>query len=326
MAAISLLVDLWRKNPTFTTKTFHSNAHLLSSPTFGLSTALATATASSFLSGGGRSVAYADAGADFGGDYLSKLQGVSGTIFMNDYLKYNTKVYPIELKPLLSAFYPTAFATTALRSFLLFYLPLVEEASRREDDDDDFPEEPPEQPDYVIAFKKSVKQIIRETTVVTTRRVLERVASHHVSQRAAWKLVKDVPKSAKRKALRGMLPSEYFFCVCRTTFRGHLLAVAASWLVQVGIDVYRCFSKWTIKAEAVDKAAELKLLGKRVTGITIMCSSALVFASIGAGIGATLVHPSWGTIIGGAAGDIAGPVIAVLVFDKVLHIKLRLSP
>ncbi|WMV26025.1 hypothetical protein MTR67_019410 [Solanum verrucosum] len=59
-----------------------------------------------------------------------------------------------------------------------------------------------------------------DTAVVTTRRVLERLAVHYVSQRMAWKLLKDVPKSAARKAQRGM-PSMIYFCsVTKTTCRG----------------------------------------------------------------------------------------------------------
>ncbi|KAK7837849.1 hypothetical protein CFP56_020693, partial [Quercus suber] len=126
------------------------------------------------------------------------------------------------------------------------------------------------------------------TTVVTTRRVLERIAVHYVSQRMAWKLLKDVPKSAVRKAARRMPTYVYFYCVSRTTLRGHFLGVAASWLVQVGIEVYRYFSSIIKEGkDDFDREEKAKLLGKKVSCATVRCSASLVFASIGAGIGAT---------------------------------------
>lgn len=52
------------------------------------------------------------------------------------------------------------------------------------------------------------------------------------------------------------------------------------------------------ESNKVDKSEEAKLLGKKVSGVTIRCGASLVFASIGAGIGATLVRPSVGQWIG----------------------------
>ncbi|KAG6727404.1 hypothetical protein I3842_02G127200 [Carya illinoinensis] len=220
----------------------------------------------------------------------------------------------------------TPFASRALfGSFLMFYLPLLEPHSTTEDDDDEFLQDTREEShvDLVIPFKKSMKQIIRETTVVTTRRVLERIVVHYVSQRMAWKLLKDVPKSAVRKSARRMPTLVYFFSVSRTTFRGHFLGVAASWLVQVGIEIYRYFGS-TIEEENddLDKAERVKVLGKKVAGATVRCSAALVFASIGAGIGATLLRPSAGQWIGCAVGDLAGPIIVSVCLEKVLHVEL----
>lgn len=77
--------------------------------------------------------------------------------------------------------------------------------------------------------------------------------------------------------------------------------MAASLLVQVGIEIYRFCSRITKSGEEsdnVDKFKQAKLLGKRVTGITIRCGASLVFASIGAGIGATMIRPSYGQWIG----------------------------
>lgn len=335
MAGIALLLDLLRKNPSWSsTQTLHS--HGLFSATVAASAAAAsvaarTPFASRFLFGNGISVSYCDAaavGADWNEDYMSNIRSASGNIFQHDSLQYSTKEYKIELKPLFSAFGLKNFALTSLRSFLTFYLPLLEPHAEIDEDDDDFLKDAPEEKhlDLVVPFKKSVKQIIRETTVVTTRRVLERLAVQYVSQRMAWKLLKDVPKSAMRKAERGMPTFVYFVSVSRTTFRGQLLGAVATWLVQVGIEMYRYFScifnSKEDEIDKVDKAEQARVLGKKVSGASIRCGASLVFASIGAGIGATLIRPSLGQWIGCAIGDFAGPVIVTICFEKVLHVDL----
>lgn len=81
---------------------------------------------------------------------------------------------------------------------------------------------------------------------------------------------------------------------------GHALGVAASWLVQVGIEIYRYISA-KIKSkedDIVDETEKVILLKKKIAGATLRCSASLVFASIGAGIGATLFRPSAGQWIG----------------------------
>ncbi|KAF8409718.1 hypothetical protein HHK36_005797 [Tetracentron sinense] len=340
MAGIALLLDLLRKNPSLSTQSLHSYG--LFSATVAASAAAASVAAgkpfaSRVLFGyvafnliildGAISVALCDASAEWTEDYISTLPSASGNIFQHDSMKYGIKNYKIELKPLFSAFGLRSFAMTSLRSFLMFYLPLLEPRSNIEDDEDDFLLGAPEEHhvDLIVPLKKSLKQIVRETTVVTTRRVLERLAVHYVSQRMAWKLLKDVPKSARRKAGREMPTLVYFYSVSRTTFRAHLLGVAASWLVQVGIEIHRCFtSTFCTKEELdkVDKAKQFRLLVKKVSSATARCGASLVFASIGAGIGATLFHPSAGQWIGCAVGDLAGPIIVSVCFEKVLHVDL----
>lgn len=327
MAGIAIVLDLLRKNPSWSGQTLHSSALFsasLAASTAAASVAASTPFASRALFGNfGRSIAYCDTGvASTDEDYISSIRNVSGNIFQLDSRQYSTKEYIIELKPIFSAFGLKPFAMTSLRSFLLFYLPLLEPRSNVEEDDDDFPQDTPEEHrvDLVVPFKKSVKQIVRETTVVTTRRVLERLAVHYVSHRMAWKLLKDVPRSAARKAGRGMPTLVYFFSVSKTTFRGHLLGVAASWLVQVGIDIYRYFNE-IFKAEndKVVRAEKARVLGKKVSCTTARCGAALVFASVGAGIGATLLPPSTGQWIGCVLGDFAGPVILSFCCEKVFH-------
>ncbi|CAN4109682.1 unnamed protein product [Withania somnifera] len=211
-------------------------------------------------------------------------------------------------------------ALTSLRSFLLFYLPLLEpHATNMEDEDDeDFltDTEKDQRVDLATPFKKSVKQIGRETAVVTTRRVLERLAVHYVSQRMAWKLLKDVPKSAARKAQRGMSSVTYFCSVTRTTCRGHFLGVLAAWFVQIGIDIWRYF-KSNQDDDIFDR--KIQLLGRKISVVTVKCGASLVFASIGAGIGAMMLRPTTGQWVGCAIGDVAGPFIVTFCFDKVLQ-------
>ncbi|TYG37760.1 hypothetical protein E1A91_D13G160300v1 [Gossypium mustelinum] len=335
MAGIAILLDLYRKNPSFCSQqSFHSSGFFSASAAAASAAATVVAGtpfASRFLFGNPK-VSHCDAAAAFPEDYISNVQRLSEDIvknvknLKNDALKYAVKEYKVELKPLYSAFELRPFAMTTLRSFLMFYLPLLEPATNVEEDDEDFLQDTPKElhVDLVVPFKKSVKQIIRETTVVTTRRVLERLAVIYVSQRMAWKLLKDVPKSAVRKSQRGLPTTVYFFRVSRTTFRGHLLGVVAAALVQTGIEIYRCFCRKTNSEESdeVNLTEQTKLLGKKISGITIRCGASLIFASIGAGIGAVLFRPSVGQWIGCAAGDLAGPIIVSVCLEKAFHVNL----
>lgn len=328
MAGIAILLDLLRKNPSFTGQTLHSyggfSAKLATSAAAASVAASYPFAARAFFGNGAARVAFCDAGTGFSEDYISSIQSESIVNFQYDSLKHSTKQYNLELKPLFSAFMWRNLALTSLRSFLLFYLPLLEPRTNMEDaDDEDFLQDTEEdrRVDLVIPFKKSVKQIGRETAVITTRRILERLAVHYVSQRMAWKLLKDVPKSAARKAQRGMPSVIYFYSVTKTTCRGHFLGVLASWFVQVGIDIWRFF-KSKQDDDTLDTSEKVKLLGRKISIITVRCSASLVFASIGAGIGAMMIRPTTGQWIGCALGDVAGPVIVAFCFDKVLHMEL----
>nr|AFK41184.1 unknown [Medicago truncatula] len=326
MAGIAILVDLWRKN--------HNSAFQSSA-----SSSAAVAAAASFAAGTtfasraffGIPVAYCDAGATVSEDLISTIQSASERIYNYDAERFNTKTYNVQPKPLFSAFELRSLAMTSIRSFLMHYLPLLEPRAQIEDLDDLFEEEQPEhRVDLVVPFKKSVKQIIRETSVVTTRRILERITVHYVSERMAWKLLKDVPRSATRKAARNMPSYVYFFSVGRTTFRGHMLGVAASWVVQVGMELYRFFRSIfnandedsNVDTTKQDTTKQVQLLGQKVALTSIRCGSSLVFASIGAGIGATLVRPSLGQWIGCAAGDLVGPIIVAFCADKAFQVAL----
>ncbi|GJT77598.1 hypothetical protein Tco_1044323 [Tanacetum coccineum] len=169
--------------------------------------------------------------------------------------------------------------------------------------------------DLIEPFKKSVKQILCETGVVTTRRFLERFVVHHFPQRAVWKLLKDVPKSALLQ-INQLDANLHFtpFVLAGTTIR-----VAPTSCV-------RDITKSKNEGEDVDivvyKGEQVKVLGKRVCGVTVRCGASLVFASIGAGISATLLRPKTGQSLGCLLGDMVGPIIVSFCFANVPYLEL----
>ncbi|KAF8095285.1 hypothetical protein N665_0338s0038 [Sinapis alba] len=331
MAGIAIVLDLLKKSHN--THRLHSSS-LSSASVVASATAAASAPfASRFLFGSFEPrVAYCDAAAAAGidDDYLAAIRRMSADALQLQPPAYipTSKVYSIQPKPLFSAFEFRALAMTTVRSLLMFYLPLLEPKPASEDDDDfldNAPEEEQRRVDLIVPLKKSAKQIARETTVVTTRRVLERLAISYVSQRMAWKLLKDVPQSTLRKAGRGWPTHVYIYKVSQTTLRGHFLGIAASWTVQVGIEIYRCVFLY-VKPEEEEEEGEqvviseqVKDLGKKVVGITVRCGASLVFAAIGAGICSCLIRPSMGQWIGCALGDLAGPMVVSICLQKTLQ-------
>lgn len=335
MSGIAVILDLLRKNPNF-----YSTHSLHSFGSFSAKVAVSGAAASVLASypfgfraflGSNNRVAYCDAAATWNEDHISKDHDehrfedldIPKHVFEH-YSLYNGKVYNVDLKPLSSAFHPRTFALTVLRSFLMYYLPLLEPRTALEDDDEDFLDDNVEDKRYDLVgpFYKSVNQIMRESAVITTRRVLEKLAVSYLSQRWAWKLLKDARKSALRKAQRGFPSTVYISAVTKTTFRAHCLGVAASWIVQVGVDIYKTLSRLFNSKEDIEevkKAEEIQLLVGKIYAVTLKCSASLVFAAIGAGVGASCIHASYGQWIGCAAGDLAGPVFVALCFDKLIH-------
>ncbi|KAF8051338.1 hypothetical protein N665_1744s0010 [Sinapis alba] len=325
MAGIAIVLDLLKKSHN--KHTFHSSSSLSSAAALS---AVATAPfASRFLFGSFEPrVAYCDAAAALDDDYLAAIRKMSADALQFEPPTYipSSKVYNIQPKPLFSAFEFRALAMTTVRSLLMFYLPLLEPKPASEDDDDFLNNAAEERrADLIVPLKKSVKQIARETTVVTTRRVLERLAISYVSQRMAWKLLKDVPQSTLRKAGRGWSTHVYIYKVSQTTLRGHFLGIAASWTVQVGIEIYRCVVRYVKPKpeeegeEQVEIAEQAKDLGNKVVGITVRCGASLVFAAIGAGICSCLMRPSTGQWIGCALGDLAGPMVVSICLQKTLQ-------
>lgn len=318
MAGIALLLDLAKRNPSLSSSAKSIHAHTLISAAAAASAAAVSFTAglplsSRFLFGdGGFTIAYCDAGATAVWDSTNGLQSSTH----KGSLGLTTKEYILDVKPLFSAFQPKNLAMTSLRSFLLFYLPLLEPRAPTAEEDDVEPSESERPVDLVTPFQNSIKQILRETAVVTTRRVLERVVVHHVSRRTAWKLLKDASRSARRKAARGMPTILYVYGVGKTTIKAQLLGVAASWVVQAIIDVYRCFiRKSDDEIEELEFNEKFRQFRTKMHTTTLKCGASLVLASVGAGVGA-LIYPSHGQWIGCTIGDFAGPIGTLLIIEK----------
>ncbi|XP_010443200.1 PREDICTED: uncharacterized protein LOC104726109 [Camelina sativa] len=326
MAGIAIVLDLLKKSKS-NQHSFHSSS-ICSASAAAVSAAATAPFASRFLFGSFEPrVAYCDAAAGIDDDYLGAIRKISADVLQREPRAYisTSKEYNIQPKPLFSAFEVRALAMTTVRSLLMFYLPLLEPKTASEDDDDFLNNDAEEsrRPDLIVPLKKSAKQIARETTVVTTRRLLERLAMSYVSQRMAWKLLKDVPQSALRKAQRGLPTHVYIFKVSQTTLRGHFLGIAASWAVQVGIEIYRCVFPNVKPVGEEEKQVviteQAKDLGNKVVGITVRCGASLLFAAIGAGICSCLIRPSTGQWIGCALGDLAGPIVVSVCLQKTLQ-------
>ncbi|KAK8962113.1 hypothetical protein KSP40_PGU021167 [Platanthera guangdongensis] len=185
MAGLAILLDLLKR-----TQGSPSSSAALSIHSHGLFTAGAAASAAAVYiaaskpfivptvaprtrlgqvgpSDGGIPVAYCDAGeaATWDGNFIPKIHREIEKVLNTESIKYKCKQYPIEIRPLFSAFQFRSLALTSLRSFLLSYLPILEPRPPVEDDDDDdLMQDTSEERhvDLVVPFKNSVKQIVRE--------------------------------------------------------------------------------------------------------------------------------------------------------------------
>lgn len=239
---------------------------------------------------------------------------------------YANKSYHVTLKPIYSAFYPWALSLTVLRALAVNFQSVMETYLSRlqeDEEEDEFDEEEPVPIDIEGALKGSGWTIARELTVITTRRLLERFVVRRVSRRTAWKLLKDLPSSSTRKAGRLLPKMELLTGVTKTTFRGQLLGIAASWLVQLLIDIYsyiRALYRRRRKMQTgidyhVEKE-ELAFFLRKTVGNTLKCGAALALSSVGAGIGVVLIRPSWGQRFGCMAGEFAGVMGMSYLIDR----------
>lgn len=114
-------------------------------------------------------VAYCDAGPTWDEDHITEgheehIYNIPKYDFEPESFSYAGKVYNTELKSLFSAFHPKTFAITALRSFSMYYLPLLEPRAALEDDDEDFlADNSEDRPlDLITPFHKAVRQTLSE--------------------------------------------------------------------------------------------------------------------------------------------------------------------
>ena len=86
------------------------------------------------------------------------------------------------------------------------------------------------------------------------------------------------------------------------------MAIAASWLVQLIFDIYKCVRNIHRRKRKLEEGntkgcyeievEEIVILWRKVVGNTLKCGASLALASVGAGAGATLVRPALGQWIG----------------------------
>ncbi|CAI8611665.1 unnamed protein product [Vicia faba] len=320
MVGITLLVDLWRKKQSFNMAHSYPSSCLFSASATAATMSVGASFASSDFFGFRAPIAYSDSGVlAVSDDYLSGVRISPGKYFYHDTLKYSPKGYNFELKPLWSAFELRSFALISLRSFLMFYLPLLEPHANMEQDYDNFMQDKHDEllSKLAVPFKKSLLQIVREVTIVTTRRILERLTFRYASRKVAWRLLKDVSASTVRKAERRMPTYMYMLSVSKATLRGHSIGVAASWIVQVGVRIFQFFKTKSINEDgSINKAERNRIFKEKIYIATLKCNASLAFAAIGGGIGATLCRPSVGQWIGCVVGDLTGPVIVAVVANK----------
>lgn len=252
------------------------------------------------------------------------------TILKDDGIQYADKPYEISLKSIYSAFYPWQLSLTVSRALLVNFQPIVEALASQwktqDEDEDEFEEEEElARIDYRGALVGTGWTVLRELTVVTTRRLLERFVVRHVSKRTAWKLLKDIPLSSQRKAGRRLLTSELLIAVTKTTFRAQLLGIAAGWLVQLLVDIFFCIRALyrrrrklpagsTVWFSQIERE-ELVFLIRKTVGNTLKCGASLLLASIGSGLGVVLISSNWGQRIGCALGELLGGVAMSHVID-----------
>ncbi|GJN34913.1 hypothetical protein PR202_gb23622 [Eleusine coracana subsp. coracana] len=119
-----------------------------------------------FWSFPGLTIAHCDAGATAGwngspdliNDLNNKIHDSIRSARKEDF-EFQAKEYPSELKPLFSAFGLKNFSVLTLRSFLLYYLPLIQPQPDNDDDEDDndlLQDNPEEKPvDLITPFQNS---------------------------------------------------------------------------------------------------------------------------------------------------------------------------
>ncbi|GAQ84735.1 hypothetical protein KFL_002030170 [Klebsormidium nitens] len=225
-------------------------------------------------------------------------------------LFYAYKHHEIKIEPLNAVFKGRNFLYLVLRNLLQSIGPFVEYWKKQveeenaivdSDDEDEVQRErmgPP--PNMEEQMEKCWRAILRELAVGATKKVLAFWAVEHMERRTAWKLTKDLNASAVRKSGRGLGRLSTSWRMFATASRGYLLFLAASWLVQFGVDAYDCY-------HYADQRQGLCVLAKRMKRNTLRNLVYLVAFALGASVG-TFLWPGKGTLVGTVLGPLAGEV------------------
>eukprot|EP00897_Mesotaenium_endlicherianum_P000422 jgi/Mesen1/10380/ME000081S09768 len=237
------------------------------------------------------------------------------------------KVYYIKIKPIFSIFTPKVILISAIRALLLNYLPVLEAYLQPDEEyDEDYELDSSRAPDFVRPAPDlirpawgTLKTMVREISVMTMRRLLEKYLLKYLPARWVWKLTKDTLESTQRKSRRGIGAVLLFVTVARSQFRGHIIQCLAGWLIQLKIDIFRCVRSYRRRKERTPRAqkllqGELVRLGKRVTGHTVKTVGALACGSLCSALGA-LIWVKQGPWIGFVIGDAAGPFLVGYFID-----------
>jgi len=249
------------------------------------------------------------------------------------------KVYPNEYKSIAFAIFPKNLIITAVRCMALSLAPVVEQylkaldEAERNDDGQDGNVFPP-LPNLKPATVKTAYSILRMTTVMTTRRIMERLLSLGCSERMMWKLMKDIPKSAQRKASNPLLESSRAVSrgcrMARTAVRGYAVVVGADFVVNQCIlttklvtEVNKLSASTTLSAEAKKAEGRKKWnwLFRQTVYSTSKAIGSLTFLSLACGI-VVLIRPKnsptwayWITFAGMSIGDLVGDHIVTTCLE-----------
>lgn len=131
----------------------------------------------------------------------------------------SAKVYDATPRPVTGVLAPVSLGAVAAKGVALHMAPVIERyctdveqwAIRREEqelhnqgDAHAEPEPMPAFPNLKPALQKAQSSACKDVLVQSTRRLLERAAAALLLPRSAWKLLKDAPRSCRRKAERAL--------------------------------------------------------------------------------------------------------------------------
>ena len=235
------------------------------------------------------------------------------------------KVYVFDTEPqLLAAFDSRALLRTIIKGFVLgFHRPVtlwfkqVEETLEREEESGE--REPLPEFHLVPPLRSSVLMCARDVVVRSLKEAMQLLASAVFPGKIAAKLLKDVRRSAMRKAARVPdLPAwRRAAWVARTASRAHMVAILSDTIVSQAINLYKYYASVNGRQDA--RGRPKKKDGEVVHAIIAFRNEtymnvarhliALAFASAGAGVG-SCVHVNHGSWIGMVLGDALGNVVA----------------